>query len=429
MRWLQTTMGEVCLPTVQIDPTRKGTGSFRYIDIAGIDREQKTIFRADPIPCESAPSRARKLVQAGDVLVSTVRPNLNAVALVPEELDGEIASTGFSVLRANPKLVNPHYLFYRVQHQEFVACLVANATGASYPAVTDGVVRRVFLPLPSLKEQARIVEILDEADRLRRLRREADAKAARILPALFLKMFGDPATNPRGWPIVSIGDLTTLVTSGATPRGGAEVYVNQGPYLIRSQNVLMNRIDLSDAARITNETHQQMSRTWVSIGDVLLNITGASIGRVAWVRQLDAQANVNQHVCLIRPNRNLVNPAYLSSCLSLPFLQSTINSVQIGASRQALNHVQVRNLRIPKPSIALQSEFASQAMQIEDLLEQTDSTSIKLDALWETLLQRAFSGQLTAKWREAHNKELRAEMEQQARLLNLPLPKELELGL
>lgn len=426
MRWLQTTMGEVCLPTVQKDPSRNGAGSFRYIDISGIDREQKSISRFDPIPCESAPSRARKLVQAGDVLVSTVRPNLNAVALVPEELDGEIASTGFSVLRANPKLVNPRYLFYRVQHQEFVACLVANATGASYPAVTDGVVRRAPLPLPSLNEQARIVEILDEADQLRRLRREADAKAARILPALFLKMFGDPATNPMGWPIISIGDLTTLVTSGATPRGGAEVYVNEGPYLIRSQNVLMNRIDLSDAARITNETHQQMSRTWVSIGDVLLNITGASIGRVAWVRLLDTQANINQHVCLIRPNKNLVNPAYLSRCLSLPFLQSTINSVQIGASRQALNHVQVRNLRIPKPPITLQSEFARQAIQIEDLLEQADSTGIKLDALWETLLQHAFSGQLSAKWREAHSKELLAEMEQQARLLNLPLPKELE---
>jgi len=428
MSWLQATIGDVCMPTTQRDPSRNGSGTFRYVDIAGIDRELKTISRADAIPCSDAPSRARKEIKAGDVIVSTVRPNLNAIAQVPEELDGEIASTGFAVLRANPKLADARYLFYRAQHPQFIDYLVANATGASYPAVSDGVVRRAPLPLPPPSEQWRIVELLTEADRLRRLRCEADAKAVRILPALFLKMFGDPATNPKGWPIASIGDMTTLVTSGATPRGGAEVYVSEGPYFIRSQNVLMNRLVLSDAARITYETHQQMSRTWVSAGDVLLNITGASIGRVAWVKQLDAEANVNQHVCIIRPDGKLLNPAYLSTCLSLPFLQSTINSVQIGASRQALNHVQVRGLQIAKPPIILQSEFARRAAQIEDLLEQDDSTSTKLNALWRTLMQRAFSGQLTTKWREAHMKELLAEMEQQARLLNLSIPNPLEVA-
>ena len=428
MSWHQATIGDVCLPTSQRDPSRNGGGTFRYVDIAGIDRELKRIARAEAIPCSDAPSRARKEIKAGDVIVSTVRPNLNAIAQIPEDLDGEIASTGFAVLRANPKLVDPRYLFFRAQHQEFVDYLVANATGASYPAVSDSIVRRAALPLPPPKEQSRIVELLDEADRLRKLRRDADAKAARILPALFLKMFGDLATNPKGWPVASIGDLTSLVTSGATPRGGAEVYVNDGPYFIRSQNVLMNRLDLSDAVRITNETHQQMSRTWVSVGDVLLNITGASIGRVAWVKRLDAEANVNQHVCIIRPDTKVMHPAYLATCLSLPFLQATIDSVQIGASRQALNHVQVRGLRIARPSITLQAEFARQAAQLECSLEQADSAKTKLDDIWGILMQRAFSGQLTAKWREAHLKELLAEMEVQSRLLKLPMLDSLEIA-
>lgn len=419
MNWLPATVGDACLPTSQADPARSGSATFRYVDIGGVDRDAKAIFRADELPCIDAPSRARKLIRASDVLVSTVRPNLNAVALVPDNLDGEIASTGFSILRANPALLNAKFLFYWVQHRVFVDFLVANATGASYPAVSDAIVKRARLPLATPKEQSRIVEILDEANQLRRLRREADAKAARILPALFLKMFGDPVMNPMGWPTTSIGDATTLVTSGSTPRGGAEVYVSLGPRIIRSQNVLMNRLRLSDAARITEETHQQMSRTWVSVGDVLLNITGASIGRVAWVKALDAPANVNQHVCIIRPDTDLLNPAYLSFCLSMPSMQSTINGVQTGASRQALNHVQVRNLRVPLPSIAHQVKFSRQAQLLDESLDQIERANERFDLIWETLMQSAFSGQLTAKWREAHMTELLAEMEVQARALNL----------
>lgn len=421
MSWIQATVGDVCVPTLQRTPASDG-GSFRYIDIAGIDRNAKVIATANALPCNEAPSRARKEVKADDVLVSTVRPNLNAVAQVPPDLDGEIASTGFAVLRADRALLHPRYLFYRVQHQEFIDALVTNATGASYPAVSDAIVRRTLLPLPPLSEQRRIIEILDQADALRKLRREADAKAARILPTLFLKMFGDPATNPMDWPTATIGDITTLVTSGLTPRGGAGVYVNRGPMLIRSQNVLMNRLDLSGVAHITKETHAQMRRTHVELGDVLLNLTGASIGRVAWVRHLDGEANVNQHVCILRPNEKLVEPSFLSTCLSLPYHQSTITGVQTGASRQALNHQQVRRLEIALPSRNKQREFAQREVDLHEMNKSRFNAHSELHTLFDILLQRAFSGQLTAKWRQAHMQELLVEMLEQARLLNLPAP-------
>jgi type I restriction enzyme S subunit len=83
--------------------------------------------------------------------------------------------------------------------------------GANYPAVSDGVVKRTNTPLPARKEQRRIVELLEQADGLRRQRAEADALTDRILPALFHKMFGDPATNPKGWPVVPVGDLALRV--------------------------------------------------------------------------------------------------------------------------------------------------------------------------------------------------------------------------
>jgi len=130
-------------------------------------------------------------------------------------------------------------------------------------------------------------------------------------------------------------------------------------YFIRSQNVLMNRLDLSNAAYLPAAVYASMCRTSVHEGDVLLNITGASIGRVTWVRGLDREANVNQHVCIVRLDSKLAAPEYVSVCLSLPPQQRMINTIQTGASRQGLNHQQVRSLQIPLPPVPLQREFAA----------------------------------------------------------------------
>ena len=101
-------------------------------------------------------------------------------AQVPQELDGEIASTGFCVLRPDQKQINHRYLFYWTLTSDFIDHLVSNVRGANYPAVTDNIVKETLIPLPPLSEQRRIVELLDQADALRKKRAEADAKAQRI---------------------------------------------------------------------------------------------------------------------------------------------------------------------------------------------------------------------------------------------------------
>src|SRR6516225_4251770 len=107
---------------------------------------------------------------------------------------------------------------------------------------------------------------------------------------------------PADWSVRPIDDLAAQVGSGVTPRGGRESYLKEGVPLIRSQNVLMNRLDLTDVAYIGEDVHESMSRSSLQPGDLLLNITGASIGRVAVVPAWLQTANVNQHVCRIRLN-------------------------------------------------------------------------------------------------------------------------------
>ncbi len=267
--------------------------------------------------------------------------------------------------------------------------IVPLMTGAANMTISLERLATVPVVFPSLAEQERIVSLLDRTYNLRKLRDQIDNRSKELVPAIFYKMF-----SVEKFKAVRVGELTTLVTSGSTPRGGEEVYLNEGPYFIRSQNVQMNRFDLSDAARLPLNVHEQMERTKVAEGDVLLNITGASIGRVAWVDHLNREANVSQHVCLIRPKADILNATYLSVFISLESTQRFILQIQTGASRQALNHQQVRDLEIPLPPVTLQKEFSKMIAEIRELeIAQTTSRK-RLDDLFQSMLHRAFEGEL-----------------------------------
>ena len=148
-----TTIGDVVASVETWNPARSTSVTpFPYIDLSAIDQERKRISGVrSTLPAE-APSRARQLVRKGDVLVSTVRPNLNAVAYVTSEFDGATVSTGFTVLRPT-KATDGRYLFHWVRTPTFIGSMVREATGASYPAVSDRTVKTSLIPLPPLEEQ------------------------------------------------------------------------------------------------------------------------------------------------------------------------------------------------------------------------------------------------------------------------------------
>ena len=175
--WKTIALGDLVEPAKTWNPSRSPADEvFDYIDLSAVDQDAKLITGAREISCGEAPSRARQLVARGDVLVSTVRPNLNGVARVPDQLDGATASTGFCVLRARESKFDGGYLFHWVKSPAFVADMVNKATGASYPAVSDRIIFDSRIPLPPLAEQRRIAEVLDRAEALRAKRRAALAQ-------------------------------------------------------------------------------------------------------------------------------------------------------------------------------------------------------------------------------------------------------------
>ena len=159
--WEWVKLGDVCEKPTTHDPRKAPRNMFVYVDISSVDRTTKKIVGQKAILGKDAPSRARKQIQFNDVIVSTTRPNLNAVALVPSELDGQICSTGFCVLRPQ-NLLNSEYLLYCVSNKTFVNKLSSLVVGALYPAVSDRQVFSQMIPLPPLDEQKRITAKLKE---------------------------------------------------------------------------------------------------------------------------------------------------------------------------------------------------------------------------------------------------------------------------
>lgn len=421
MRWNSVQIAKTCLRTRMRDPKRNPDTPFLYVDISAIDRSLKVITSAPEILGADAPSRARKEIREGDILVSTVRPNLNAVAVVPPDLDGQIASTGFCVLRPNKETIFGKYLFYFTTTPNFVGILSGKVRGAHYPAVSDGDVKEIELPLPTVSEQQRIVEILDQANALRRKRAEADAKAARILPALFYKMFGDPVTNSRELPIKKLGDLIEEAVFGLSkPLSGKTTQEPGTIPILRMANISPEGfLDVADL-RYEAIPSRSSDRYTVKRGDLLFNWRNSPkwIGKTA-IFHGNGPFSYASFLYRLRVKQNQADNRYIWQLLNALVSYGWFTQKCRQAVSQAnFGRDELANIDIPYAKLERQQEFGrayDQCLLQRDLIFKSSKS---IEAVFRTLLYCAFTGDLTAKWREAHMKELLAEMETQAKALD-----------
>ncbi len=266
-------------------------------------------------------------------------------------------------------------------------------SGSAQPQITRQGLKNIHIPLPPLDIQKKIADTLDKAQGLIDKRKEQISALDKFLENLFLDMFGDPVSNPMGWEREPIENVTSLVSSGSTPKGGSNVYSTEGIYFIRSQNVLMNKLKLEDISFINNDIHNGMKRTWLKNNDVLLNITGASIGRVAYYNLGNDLGNVNQHVCILRPN-DLINHIFLTHQISNNHFQNYIFGMQSGGTREAFNFTQIKQFNVILPPLDLQNQFASIVEKVEAEKTKLEVSLTEMEDNFNSIMQRAFKGEL-----------------------------------
>jgi type I restriction enzyme S subunit len=382
----------------------KSTSSadFSYIDLSSVDKDKKLICLDDvpSIKPSNAPSRARQMVQQDDVLVATVRPNLNGVARIPKVLNGATASTGYCVLRAKSTKLDSKYLYYWVQTVVFVSDMMSKATGANYPAVSDKIIKESKIPLPPLEEQKRIAVILDKADSVRRKRQQAIDLADDFLRSMFLDMFGDPISNPKGWEVKKLKEISSKIASGNTPKGGSKNYVDEGITFMRSQNVWKNKLLLDDVVYIDEITHESMSKSSLKHKDILMTKTGrintenSSLGRAAMYLGEDGKANLNGHVYFIRLIENVFHE-FVVFILTTREYRDYIRSVCVGGiDKRQLNKNHLEDFPIIYPPKEMQMQFVEKLKLARSMLEKAKTELKESEQMFNALSQKAFAGEL-----------------------------------
>ena len=340
----------------------------KYIDIGNVNASGN-IDTPVTYRFENAPSRARRIVQSGDVIISTVRTYLKAIAPIENAVENLIVSTGFAVVRPQPNRLNANFCKYLLRENSFIKEVVKRSVGVSYPAINSSELGNIEIQVPPVQNQRNIATYLDrETDHIDQLiaakekllalleeKRKAmitRAVTRGLDPNVKMKNSGVEWLGevPKHWEVTRIKFITTKIGSGVTPRGGGQVYQKKGIPFLRSQNIHFNGLQLEDVVYIPEEIHESMSNSKVEQGDVLLNITGASIGRCYFYEGQFGEMNVNQHVCILRPNTS-IKTKFLYLYISSEVGQHQITLNQTGGGREGLNFESLKAFFITLPLI------------------------------------------------------------------------------
>jgi type I restriction enzyme, S subunit len=333
------------------------------------------------------------LVQPGDVLFNaTNSPDLVGKAAHFSGID-EPAVFSNHFLRLRPQATHlggpflARWLNLQFQRGQFRAMCRQWVNQAT---VSRDALLALHIPLPPMRHQRRIAEVLDRAEALRVRRRAALAQLDTLTQAIFLDMFGDPAANPKRFPNSTIGDASELVTDGEhlTPKRATA-----GIKLLSARNIRDGYIDFDNVDYIGAEEFERIKkRCNPSLGDVLISCSG-TIGRVASVETVEPFSLVRS-AALVRSKGSVVRSKFLEHYLRTPALKARMLRRANASSQANLFQGQIRELPVYVPPLVLQDIFAGRAAAVEKLRATHRTALAELDALFASLQHRAFRGEL-----------------------------------
>lgn len=393
--WSTATIETVRIDTEQVKPEHDK--EFAYIDISSIDRFRKLITSPQRIYGSNAPSRARKLVKEGDILVALTRPNLNAVAMIPADLDGEIASTGFEVLR--PHGIEARWLYYFVRTAEFIEAMSQLVQGALYPAVRGKDVLSTPIPIAPISEQRRIA---DKLDRVLARVDAANEHLSRVEPLIkrFRQSVLAAATSGRLTEETSATSRQVMLQDVALDfsYGSSEKSKPHGKVpVLRMGNIQGGSINWSDLVFTDNES--EIEKYELTYGDVLFNRTNSPelVGKTA-IYDRGPRAIYAGYLIRIKCTEEL-NPFYLNYCLNSPMGRAYCWSVKSdGVSQSNINAKKLAAFSFRLPSIEEQSEIVRRVEKLfafaDRLEERLSQAQAAVQKLTPALLAKAFRGEL-----------------------------------
>ncbi len=405
VEWLNVKISDVTVKGEQRKPN--DSEEFIYVDIGSINRDLKKIESPQFLLGKDAPSRARKVIKSGDILVSLTRPNLNAVALVGENYDQQIASTGFEVISA--MFVESKYLFSLVRTQNFINEISKQEQGALYPAAKSSDVQAYEFPLPPLAEQQEIVRQLDVMlAQVEQIKARLDAIPA-ILKKFRQSVLESYFNNLASVQQVNLDDLVVSIDQGWSPKCLNTPASAEQWGVIKTSAIQPLYFDASENKELPSNLKPREALSLIS-GDVLITRAGprARCGVTCIVDKDYDNLMICDKVYRVRCDSKKISADYLNLYLNSLTGLSLIEKMKTGSSESGMNLTQskFKELVIPLVSLKQQLAFAKDIkkfFQLANHIEETvQSAQKRVNLLTQSILAKAFSGELTAEWREQH---------------------------
>lgn len=347
--WKTKPLGELLLKTETTNPTLVPHEEFDYVDVSSVSNETYRIEATQRLMGRDAPSRARRLVRSGDVLFATIRPTLRRIAVVPTELDGQVCSTGFFVLRPCSE-IDHRFLFYSLFTEQFMGAMESLQKGASYPAVTDSEVRGQLLSYPSLAEQRRIVALLDEAFEgiaCSRVNAEKNLHNAReLFTSKLLSLFRD---DQGAWARKTLREVSLDFGRGKSrhrPRNDPKLY--GGPYpFIQTGDVRGSDHLITEYTQTYSEAGLAQSKMWPR-GTLCITIAA----NIAETGVLDFDACFPDSVIGVVVDETKTTSKYLEYMLHT--VKADLKAKGKGSAQDNINLGTFENERFPFPDLLTQ---------------------------------------------------------------------------
>ena len=387
----KTTVGNLCKPYIGQLKLDDNT-LIDYFDIASVDNIEKQITGYTTYKFAEAPSRARKKVEKGNILVSTVRPNLNAVALFDEETENmPVASTGFCVLECKAN-TSPRFLFRYLQSQSFVRAMVSQATGASYPAVSDKIVRDTKLPAYSYEEQIQIANVLDATANIISKRKHQLQKLDDLVKARFVEMFGDPVRNSMGLPTEPMTTVCAIIDGDRGKNYPKQDEFSDTGYclFLNAKNVTATGFSFESRMFITKEKDNALHNGKLERGDVVLTTRG-TLGNLAFYDDSVPFENVriNSGMVILRMNKSVMTEVFFIEQFKLQ-LQSIKGKIASGSAQPQLPISTMNKIRILLAPMTLQEQFATFVEQADKSKVAVQKALDEAQMLFDSLMQKYF---------------------------------------
>jgi len=342
---------------------------------------------SDHISEEAIANSAASLVPADTILV-VARSGILAHSLPVARVGRPLAfNQDIKAILPDKEKVDPEYLYWFIRGNEPALITRGVKKGATVHSLQSGAIENLMVPLPPHHEQRRIVDLLSRAEGIVRLRREAQKKARAIIPALFLDMFGDPATNPKGWPTVTVGDLVYAAQDGPHV---SPSYADAGIPFLSTRHIRPGQILFDDLKFLAQEeAEKQWKKCKPQRGDVLYT-KGGTTGLAAAI-DFDAEIAVWVHVAVLKTDHSKVFPLWLESMLNSDFCYRQSQELTHGIANRDLGLKRMVKIEAYLPPKEEQLRFVELALRFRAMQEQQASGTSKAEATFNSLLARVFS--------------------------------------